>query len=231
MQSNRKIVYLVLLSLVFVVLFNVFFYSLCGTDNKSSVWISYAFIHVAYLLLALTPLVVRSGKSRTILGASLFAVGFIYFYAELIYGVAFIAIAPESWLLAFLTQLLPACGYAFIVFANLLANEDTTEREAVRAYARTTVKSMVDRVSALLGRSQDKEANRAIERAYDALRSMPVMAHGSFLSLDDNLNSNISQLELAVTHDASKDDTLTIAQSIKELAEKRTEQSRLLGLQ
>ena len=38
----------IVFTLVFLVVFNTLFFLLSGTDNPTSVWVSYAYIHVAY---------------------------------------------------------------------------------------------------------------------------------------------------------------------------------------
>ena len=65
---NKKQVLWILLDLVFFIIFNVVFFVAGGTEHKASVWISYAFIHVAYIMLVITPLLVRKTTNKAVLG-------------------------------------------------------------------------------------------------------------------------------------------------------------------
>ena len=113
----------IILDSIFLVIFNALFFGLDGVDHSVSVWISYAFIHFAYLMLLLTPKLIRPGKSSAVFGFSIYFISSIYFLAELITGVIFIFISPESHITTFLVQLCIAGLYGIIFIAHLIANE------------------------------------------------------------------------------------------------------------
>ena len=46
----------IIISLAFLALFNALFFLLGGTKHTDIEWVSYGFIHVAYLMVLLTPL-------------------------------------------------------------------------------------------------------------------------------------------------------------------------------
>ena len=46
----------VIVALIFLVLFNVLFFVLGGTEQSQVNWVSYGFIHAAYLMILITPL-------------------------------------------------------------------------------------------------------------------------------------------------------------------------------
>ena len=72
---------------IFLIFFNLLFFILCGTENNSSTWISYGFIHVAYLLLLITPLFNKENKGKAILSMTLFTISLFYFFIELMVGI------------------------------------------------------------------------------------------------------------------------------------------------
>ena len=96
----------VILDSIFVIIFNTFFY-LSGTvsEYNSSIWLSYSFIHIAYVMLLITPLITVKNKNLTVLGYPLYAISGVYFLIEFIAGLVFIFIAPESVKIPLLTQL------------------------------------------------------------------------------------------------------------------------------
>jgi len=64
----KKTVLWIILDLIFLAIFNAMFFILGGREHNVSVWLSYAFIHFAYLMLILTPILIRKGKSAVVFG-------------------------------------------------------------------------------------------------------------------------------------------------------------------
>ena len=75
-----------LLDSIFLIVFNLYFFLLKGIEQPASVWISYASIHLAYLMLLITPSFVRKGSVSADYGRPLFVITTSYFLA-LIVGV------------------------------------------------------------------------------------------------------------------------------------------------
>ncbi len=87
----RKSVLWTLLDLVFLIAFNLIFFIVSGLTHTISVWISYTFIHISYVMLLLTPLFTHNNKTKFILGMSISAISYIYFmidfYTNIFYDV------------------------------------------------------------------------------------------------------------------------------------------------
>ena len=79
-----------ILYLIFLVVFNLIFYTLGGINRPASVWISYFFIHFAYLFLLATPFFVRKGRETGTFSAVLGWISATYFGIELVVGILFI---------------------------------------------------------------------------------------------------------------------------------------------
>ena len=89
---NKKNVLWILLDLVFLVVFNVVFFVASGTQHPASVWISYGFIHFAYIMLLVTPFLIRKSSSAAVFGFSLYSISSTYFFVAFIAGIVFILI-------------------------------------------------------------------------------------------------------------------------------------------
>lgn len=70
----KKVILWVLLILVFLIVFNTIFFLVGILPHPLSVWLSYGFIHLAYLMVILTPLLTRKSSSASIFGASIFTI-------------------------------------------------------------------------------------------------------------------------------------------------------------
>jgi hypothetical protein len=179
-------------------IFNTIFFVASGTDHAVSVWISYGFIHFAYLMLLVTPKLIRGGKSSAVFGFSLYSISSVYFLVELVIGVVFILTSPESYKAALLVQVCLAGLYGIILIANLIANEHTADAEEERQYQIDYVKKASAEIKILLDRISDKEAKKKVEKVYDALYSSPVKSHPSIAQMENRILESIDELQSAV---------------------------------
>ena len=121
-----------ILNLIFLIVFNFIFFVAGGSEHNASVWISYGFIHFAYLMLLLTPKLIRDGKSKSVFGFSLYSISATYFLIEFVTGIIFILVSPESYKAAFLVQLCITGLYGIILVSNMLSDEYSSSAEEKR---------------------------------------------------------------------------------------------------
>ena len=103
---NKKNVLCLLLDLVFLVIFNVVFFVLGGTEHPASVWISYGFIHFSYIMLLITPKLIRKSSSSAVFGFSLYSISSAYFLIAFVVGVIFVFMRSESYKISLVSQVI-----------------------------------------------------------------------------------------------------------------------------
>lgn len=124
---RRNILWFVIDAL-FIIAFNVCFFILTAGAEQlpPSVWISYAFIHVAYLVLLCTPLMVRGGNRAAVdYRRPLYVGTWTYFVVAFLVNAVFILVSLNSVLMQLFEQLQlsPRAGFrAWLV--HLLAGSD-----------------------------------------------------------------------------------------------------------
>ncbi len=195
---NKKSILYIILNLIFLAVFNVVFFVVGGAKHPASVWISYGFIHFAYIMMTLTPFLIRKSSSAAVFGFSLNSISSAYFFVELIVGLIFIYVGSDSYKASFVIQIIIAGIYAVLLISNMIANEHTAEnverREAEVAY----IKTASSRVKLLLDKTNDKKANKEIEKAYDFLHSSPTRSVSTVKALEAEILDKVSDLERAV---------------------------------
>ena len=187
-----------MMGLLFPIVFNVMFFIIGGTDHRVSVWISYGSIHFAYFILLLTPLLVCKGQSKAVFGFSLYSLSYAYFFTELITGIIFILVSPESYIAALLVQLCIAGVYAVLLMSNMIANERTAEAEEKRQYEIDYVKKAAAELASIMSGISDGDTRRKVEKFHDAISASPVKSHPSVLSLETQLLAGIANLRAAI---------------------------------
>ena len=202
-----------ILDLIFLVIFNVFFFVIGGVGHNVSVWISYGFIHFAYFMLLLTPVLIRKGKSSAVFGFSLYSISSVYFLIEFVTGIIFILVSRDSYNAALLVQLCIAGLYGIILISNLIANEHTADVEEKRQYQIAYVKDASAKLKGLLENISDKETKKKVERVYDAIYSSPVKSHPDLIQMENQILQSINGLESAVST-GNKDTIISLANSL-----------------
>ena len=191
----------IILNLIFLVIFNVFFFVLDGIKYNYSTWISYGFIHFAYFMIVFTPLLIRRRKSAAVFGFSLYSISIAYFLIELITGIIFIIISPEKYTVTMLVQLSIAGFYGIILISNMIANEHTANSEEKRQSQISFIKDSSVKLKGLMESTNDKDIKKKIEKAYDAISSSPVKSQRELIEVEYNIFQGINDLEDVIQED------------------------------
>jgi hypothetical protein len=203
----------IILDLIFLLIFNALFFVLGSTEYNVSVWASYGFIHFAYFMLLLTPVLLRNGKSASVFGFSLYSISAVYFLIEFVTGIIFIFVSPKSYAAALLIQLCIAGLYGIILISHMIANEHTADAEKKRQYQIAYIKDTSAKLKGLLGRISDKEAKKKVERVYDMICSSPVQSRLNLAQMENRILQSINELEDAIST-GNKERTITLAASL-----------------
>ncbi len=223
---SKKSVLWIIMDLIFLVVFNTVFFVAGGFDHPASVWVSYGFIHFSYLMVIITPFLIRKSSSSAVFGFSLYSVSATYFLIEFVVGLIFVLVKSDSIKAALIVQIIIAGIYGVLLISNLIANESTAESLERQEYEVAYIKNAASRVKALIGKSKDKKANKEIEKAYDLLHSSPTRSTSTVHQLESQVMNYISDLEEAV-QTGNVDLTITLAGKIIETMEERNRKLRL----
>lgn len=223
---NKKSVLWILLGPIFLAVFNTVFFVAGGTDHTASVWISYGFIHFAYLMVLVTPFLIRKSSSAAVFGFSLYSISSTYFLLEFVVGLVFIFMKSETYKSALIVQAIIAGIYAILLLSHLIANEHTADSVERHEEEVAYIKTASSRVKALVGKAKDKKANKQIEKAYDTLHSSPTKTVATVRSIESSVMNKVAELEGAVS-DQDAATIITIAGEIVTLMEERNRKLRL----
>jgi len=186
------------LNLIFLFIFNIFFFLLGERPHYMSVWMSYAFIHFAYFMLIATPVLTRKGKNSKLFGWALYSISAAYFLIALVAGVVFILIASDGYTVALLVQLSIASLYGIMLIFHMIANEHTADAEEKRQPQIDYVKNATFQLKRVLDKVKDKEAKKKVEKAFDVVNSSPVKSHPNVGQIERRILTLIDELDDAV---------------------------------
>lgn len=193
----RKTLWLIA-GLIFIIIFNAVFFVAGGAEHPSYVWISYAFIHFSYIMVVITPLLAQKSNSTTILNLTLSSISAAYFLLEFVIGIVFMFVNCKSYKPALLTQIIVLGIYGIILLLNIIANEDTAESESIRKNEVLFVRESAAKIKLLIGKSNNKETDKNIERLYDIIHSSPAKSDYSVKNIETDITNGIFDLESAI---------------------------------
>lgn len=211
------------MDLVFLIVFNTVFFVAGGTDHNASVWISYGFIHLSYILLIITPFLIRKSSSAAVFGFSLYSISSTYFLVEFIVGVIFCLINMESYKPALIVQVIIAGFYAIMLISHLIANESTADSIERHEMELRYVKDCSARILPLVDMVSDKKTRKKVEAVYDMIHGSQVKSSYNVRQIELDVIDQIEVLESAVDS-ADNEKIILVCNKILRLADERNRQ-------
>ena len=223
---NKKNILYIFVKLIFIIVFNVVFFLIGGTNHTTSVWIAYGFIHGAYLLILVTPLLTKGSKYSHVFNLTMYTISSVYFIVEFTVGVLFILINTKSYKATLIIQIILLSIYLMIFIFNWISNETTADNIKKQEIEVAYIKNTSARIKNLIGKVNNKFINKELEKIYDVLHSSPSCSNNNVKYLEMEIKNQIDELEKNILTN-SEDEILA---KIKELAYNLEERNRQLKL-
>lgn len=200
---NKKIMLWMILDLIFIIAFNMVFFIATGTQHRVSVWISYIFIHFSYIMLLITPFMIRKSNNTTVLGLPLYFCSSAYFLVTFAVGIIFILVNPESYKANLIIQVIILSIYMVMLISNMIANESTADSIEKHNIELNYIRYSSSKLNGIINLISDKQLKKKVERLYDILHSSPSKSNSSVhdyelivLKLIDELDYNINRNDI-----------------------------------
>lgn len=164
----------VFIGLIFLIVFNMLFFLLGGTERSDTEWVCYGFIHVAYLCLLVTPLFCNAGKGDTILSASLYLRALFYFFTELAIGLGFIwyiAYYPIPLTWPAIIQGILLAVFLILQLMSVLANDATKASLAKQRQERVYIRSLAENLKEAMRQVNDPTLRKQMANCYESICS------------------------------------------------------------
>lgn len=210
----------IVFTLVFLVVFNTLFFLLSGTDNPTSVWVSYAYIHVAYFTILFLPVLKTKGDASYYLSSVLYGQAITYFLLELIAGVVFIIYRMESPVWSLVVQTALWLIFVVLILGNAWANQATAQSLEKRKQDIDTYQSMRMSLKRLMAKTDKPELKRLIADCSDKLEASSSRQTQESEKIDIEIEQAIASLRQSITEDDVEEST-SLARQLAGLIEER----------
>ena len=206
----KKALTTMLIALLFLAVFNFLFFFIGGTDHPKSVWISYGFIHFAYIGVWLLPRIMGTKHdSNYYLSAPVYSLCLNYFIVEFIVGLVFILIRLESIAWPLCVQVIICCIFMFLILGLARFNQATGEQMIKREAEIAVYRSACMEIKKLLSRASfNPTLAKLVNTCHDKMEASASRQTAETEQVDNNIMSTVSSLRQAMI---SKDADASIA--------------------
>lgn len=203
-----------IIGIIFPIVFNVLFFLTGGTEHSSSVWGSYVFIHLAYLCLVITPLLCNTQKSLMVLSASLYLRSLFYFFTELVVGLLFMAIDPDSSSWAIIPQAIIFAAFLILQLISVLLNDSTAKSIQKQRRESIYIRSLAQQVKICMRDIDNIDVRKQVEKCYESLNNCSIEsfpeAVDAEIALKDAVETLCSTIDSGNLEQITKDTKLVL---------------------
>lgn len=215
----------IMMDLIFLIVFNTIYFMVGASRYGSAAWISYGFIHFAYLMLLFTPIFTRKTKNTAVLGFPIVSISSTYFLLEFIVGVILIIINPEGFKVPLVIQMIVTAFYLILLLSHMIANEHTADSIERHEAELKYVKESSARLRMIIDSISDRNLRKNVEKAYDVIHASQVHSNLSVRNIELEVINLIGILRNQVSSDPEQ--AITTINKIIQLAEERNIQLKL----
>ena len=217
-----KKVLLCCLDSIFIVVFNLFFFLITGTEHVTTVWVAYVFLHLSYILLFLSPLLVHKEKVFSI---PIYLFSSIHFILQLAVAIVFTVLEKELLVLVLLLNIGITAGYLFALTGVSYFNQADAETLQTAQANKAFISECSAKLKNAYNLTEDKACAKIIDRAYYTVFSSPVQTTRNAYELELQIIHLTDEVYVAVKQ-CNYDTATSLAQSI---IEKTNERNHLLS--
>lgn len=184
----------VIIGLIFLIVFNVMFFLLGGTERSTTEWICYGFIHASYLCLLATPLFCNAGKGETVLSASLYLRALFYFFTELVVGLGFLFYNVVSPTWPAIVQGVLLTIFLILQLMSVLANDATKASLAKQRQERVYIRSLAENLKEAMLLVNDPTLHKQMANCYESLNSSSLESFPEAMDAELELENAVNTL-------------------------------------
>lgn len=184
----------VIIGLIFLIVFNVLFFLIGGTERTTTEWISYGFIHAAYLCILCTPLLCNADKGETILSASLYLRALLYFFIELVIGVGFLWYNTKSPIWPAIVQGGMLAIFLILQLMSVMANDATKTSLAKQREEKIFIRSLAESLRDSMKQVNDPTLRKQLSSCYESLSTSSIESFPEAASTEMELEKAVNAL-------------------------------------
>lgn len=218
---KKRTILTIILDSVFVVAFNALFFLHGGAHSAVSAWVCYGFLHFAYLMVLVTPLMESKGKTASLsrlttysISLSYFAINFvfalfIFFYRDSI-GIIRFGFATVVSVEIILTVL-----YIIILATNLLTNDTIAKKQAAHDAGNAFIKTISAKAKYIETLAVEQTLKNRLNDLHATAHASPIHSSSEVAVYEEKIVTLLDELEKNVEQTNAEKSTELIAEIVR----------------
>ena len=224
----KKNILTIILNTVFIVVFNTLFFLNGGTQHIASIWITYGFLHFAYLMVLITALITALRGSYPVLSQTIiYIISLLYFVIELFFAIVSFVIKTQNIKLIVSIEIIITGLYAIILIINLLTDNSIVNKQQRYESENNFIKGISAQIKYIESIVTDKYAKSKLESLYYLVHSSPSKSSDSVRFYENEIMRSISVLDESVANN-NISDIIRISKEIEKLVNKRNFELKMM---
>ena len=197
---KKRTILTIILDSVFVVAFNTLFFLHGGAHSAVSAWVCYGFLHFAYLMVLVTPLIESGGKTASLsrlttysISLSYFAINFVFALFIFFYGNsdgAIIDITPVVSIEIIVTTL-----YVIILATNLLTNDTIAKKQAAHDAGNAFIRTISAKAKYIETLAVEQTLKNRLNDLHATAHASPIRSSSDVAVYEEKIVDLLDELE------------------------------------
>ena len=197
---KKRTILTIILDSVFVVAFNALFFLHGGAHSAASAWVCYGFLHFAYLMVLLTPLMESKGKPASLsrlttysISLSYFALNFVFSLSIFFYGNSDATSIGVTSVVSI--EIIAAALYAIILATNLLTNDTIAKKQAVHDAGNSFIKTISAKAKYIEILAVEQTLKSRLNDLYATAHASPIRSSSEVAVYEEKIMTLLDELE------------------------------------
>ncbi len=215
---KNKVLFAIMCSM-FILIFNISFFLLKSNTVYAATWISYSFIHVAYIGVVITQFL-ESKNEEVVLSLSSHLLSVIFFTVEFVVGLIFIIVNPIGFKAALIIQLIIFGMYVISLIMNLISNSKIERDLEKSKNNRDYIKGTIAVLNSIKASVIDDHVSSLINKLYDIVHGSQLKSNSEAVVIENEIKNRVMIFEKQLTKISVEAQILELEELI-DLANKR----------
>lgn len=197
-----------------LLLLNVIFFAVGGTDYSTSQWISYVFINLAILTIPATAFTLPRTKGLTVLSATMWVRNAVYVIIELCLGIVLLVVNPADPTWVAISQATIFVIFAIWQISAIAANEATSQSIEKQRRESLNVRTLTEMVKNSGRNVTDENARALIFRCAENISYLSIESFPQTEAYELALREAVNELCAAVDLGAPQEQVVAAASKV-----------------
>ncbi|MBD5414559.1 MAG: hypothetical protein HDR52_09150 [Treponema sp.] len=198
---TKRNILTVILDSIFIIVFNALFFLYDCAHSVSTIWICYGFLHFAYLMILIIPLIESKGKTASHSHLTTYLISFLYFIATFAFAM-FVFFNRNSIgkiklnvMSIVSVEIITTMLYIVILVINILMNDTIAKKQAKHDAEKSFIKAISAKTKYIESLTAGQILKSRLEDLYVTAYTSPIHTSNEVAVYEEKIMNLLAELE------------------------------------